>query len=80
MLQHTLTSNLLKNISGLDNYFAVGSQFVLAFELRPQRLTGLLFHVRSHKTSFNVFLMETQVTPLIFKMNNDSASGSNLKE
>ncbi|XP_045906061.1 laminin subunit alpha-3-like isoform X2 [Micropterus dolomieu] len=45
----------------LDNYFTVGSQFVLAFELRPQHLTGLLFHVRSHKTSLNVFLMENKV-------------------
>ncbi|XP_044054261.1 laminin subunit alpha-3 isoform X2 [Siniperca chuatsi] len=45
----------------LDNYFTVGSQFVLAFELLPQHLTGLLFHVRSHKTSLNVFLMENKV-------------------
>ncbi|XP_070764977.1 laminin subunit alpha-3 [Enoplosus armatus] len=45
----------------LDNYFTIGSQFVLAFELRPQHLTGLLFHVRSHKTSLNVFLMENKV-------------------
>ncbi|XP_074492138.1 laminin subunit alpha-3 isoform X2 [Sebastes fasciatus] len=45
----------------LENYFTVGSQFVLAFELRPQYLTGLLFHVQGHETSFNVFLMETKV-------------------
>lgn len=45
-----------------DNYFTVGSDFVLAFELRPQHLTGLLFHVQSLKTSLNVFLMGNRVT------------------
>ncbi|XP_067369206.1 laminin subunit alpha-3 isoform X2 [Channa argus] len=45
----------------LDNYFTVGSNFVLAFELRPQHLTGLLFHVQSDKTSLDVFLMENMV-------------------
>ncbi|XP_067453634.1 laminin subunit alpha-3 [Thunnus thynnus] len=45
----------------LDNYFTAGSDFVLAFGLRPQRLTGLLFHVQSHKASLNVFLMENKV-------------------
>ncbi|XP_078024626.1 laminin subunit alpha-3 [Epinephelus lanceolatus] len=45
----------------LDNYFSFGSPFALAFELRPQYLTGLLFHVQSHKASFNVFLMENKV-------------------
>ncbi|XP_050933340.1 laminin subunit alpha-3 [Lates calcarifer] len=42
--------------------FTVGSHFVLSFELRPQYLTGLLFHVPSDKTSFNVFLMENKVS------------------
>ncbi|XP_068581622.1 laminin subunit alpha-3 isoform X2 [Cebidichthys violaceus] len=45
----------------LENYFPAGSQFALAFELRPQHLTGVLFHVRGHKASLNVFLMETEV-------------------
>ncbi|KAK5907285.1 hypothetical protein CesoFtcFv8_005153 [Champsocephalus esox] len=45
----------------LENYFNAGSQLVLAFELRPQYLTGLLFHVQSHKTSLNVFLKENKV-------------------
>nr|XP_046248654.1 laminin subunit alpha-3-like [Scatophagus argus] len=45
----------------LDEYFPFGSQFVLSFELRPQYLTGLLFHVQSHKTSLNVFLKETKL-------------------
>lgn len=45
----------------VDNYFNVGSQFVLAFEFRPQHLTGLFFHVRGHKTRLDVFLMETKV-------------------
>ncbi|XP_075943399.1 laminin subunit alpha-3 [Anarhichas minor] len=45
----------------LENYFTFGSQFVLAFELRPQHLRGLLFHVRGHKASLNVFLMESKV-------------------
>lgn len=51
----------MRTISVLDNYFAAGSQFVLAFELRPQHLTGLLFHVESHEKSLNVFLMENKV-------------------
>ncbi|KAM6938145.1 laminin subunit alpha-4-like [Lycodopsis pacificus] len=45
----------------LENYFTFGSQFVLAFELRPQHLRGLLFHARGHKASLNVFLMESKV-------------------
>ncbi|XP_032381967.1 laminin subunit alpha-4-like [Etheostoma spectabile] len=45
----------------LENYFTVGSEFVLAFELRPQYLTGLLFHVQCHKASLNVFLKENKV-------------------
>ncbi|XP_039983754.1 laminin subunit alpha-3 isoform X2 [Xiphias gladius] len=45
----------------LDNYFTVGSHFVLSFELRPQYLTGLLFHARSAKASLNVFLRENKV-------------------
>uniref|UniRef100_UPI003AAC4457 laminin subunit alpha-3 n=1 Tax=Centroberyx gerrardi TaxID=166262 RepID=UPI003AAC4457 len=45
----------------LDKYFTVGSRFELAFELRPQHLTGLLFHVQSHKTSLNVFLRDNKV-------------------
>ncbi|XP_031724153.1 laminin subunit alpha-3 [Anarrhichthys ocellatus] len=45
----------------LENYFTFGSQFVLAFELRPQHLRGLLFHVRGHKASLSVFLMESKV-------------------
>ncbi|XP_053178329.1 laminin subunit alpha-3 [Scomber japonicus] len=45
----------------LDNYFTVGSQFVLTFELRPQHMTGLLFHVKNKKASLNVFLMDSKV-------------------
>ncbi|XP_071343066.1 laminin subunit alpha-3 isoform X2 [Trachinotus anak] len=45
----------------LDNYLTVSSHFVLSFELRPQYLTGLLFHVQSDEASFNVFLMENKV-------------------
>ncbi|KAI4828509.1 hypothetical protein KUCAC02_022593 [Chaenocephalus aceratus] len=45
----------------LENYFNAGSQLVSAFELRPQYLTGLHFHVQSHKTSLNVFLKENKV-------------------
>ncbi|XP_005479284.1 laminin subunit alpha-3 isoform X2 [Oreochromis niloticus] len=45
----------------LDNYFTVGSHFLLSFKLRPQHLTGLLLHVQSDKTSLNVFLMENKV-------------------
>ncbi|KAG7228737.1 hypothetical protein INR49_008515, partial [Caranx melampygus] len=44
-----------------DNYFAVGSNFVLSFELRPQYLTGLLFHAESDQASLDVFLMENKV-------------------
>ncbi len=71
MLHQTLISHLMRNISVLDNYFTFGSQFVLAFELRPQHLTGLLFHVRSHNTSLHVFLMENKVKPFTLRMNND---------
>lgn len=56
--------HLIKNISILDNYFTVGSHFLLSFKLRPQHLTGLLLHVQSDKTSLNVFLMENKVKPL----------------
>uniref|UniRef100_A0A8D3CTX3 Laminin, alpha 3 n=1 Tax=Scophthalmus maximus TaxID=52904 RepID=A0A8D3CTX3_SCOMX len=45
----------------LDNHFTVGPHFVLSFELRPQYLTGLLFHAQSEKASLNVFLMENEV-------------------
>lgn len=45
----------------LEKHFSVGSQFALAFEMRPQRLTGLLFHVQNRKTSLAVFINETKV-------------------
>ncbi|XP_059196910.1 laminin subunit alpha-3-like [Centropristis striata] len=45
----------------LEKYFGPGSQFVLAFELRPRYLTGLLFHVQSHTASLSVFLVENKV-------------------
>ncbi|KAF7659114.1 hypothetical protein LDENG_00003190 [Lucifuga dentata] len=45
----------------LDDYFTVGSHFVLAFELRPHQPTGLLFHFQSQKTSLHVFLTESKV-------------------
>lgn len=63
-LQEMLTSSLKTNISLLDNYFTFGSQFLLAFELHPQYLTGLLFHVQSQKVGLNVFLMENKVNEL----------------
>ncbi|XP_060887535.1 laminin subunit alpha-3 isoform X1 [Labrus mixtus] len=44
-----------------DHFFTLSSQFVLSFELRPEHLTGLLFHVSSHKSSFDVFLIENKV-------------------
>lgn len=48
-----------------EKYPTIGpTQFVLTFELRPQRLTGLLFHVQSHQTSLSVYLKETEVKPL----------------
>lgn len=46
----------------LDDPFAVADHFALTFELRPRRLTGLLFHARAHKTSFDVFLINNTVT------------------
>ena len=57
------TLTLIRTISVLENYFTIGSEFVLAFELRPQYLTGLLFHVQSRKSSLNVFLKENKVNP-----------------
>ncbi|XP_041646420.1 laminin subunit alpha-3-like [Cheilinus undulatus] len=44
-----------------DQFLSLSSQFVLSFELRPERLTGLLFYALSHKSSFGVFLMEEKV-------------------
>ncbi|XP_027146264.1 laminin subunit alpha-3-like isoform X1 [Larimichthys crocea] len=44
-----------------DYFFTTGSQFELAFELRPRYLTGLLFHVQNHNMSLDVFLNETEV-------------------
>lgn len=45
----------------LEIDFSAGSQFDLAFELRPQRLTGLLFHYWNDRMSFVVFMRETEV-------------------
>ncbi|XP_007550697.1 laminin subunit alpha-3 isoform X2 [Poecilia formosa] len=46
----------------LDNFFTDGSRFVLSFEMRPQHLTGLLFHFRSDgRSSLHVYLMENGV-------------------
>lgn len=47
--------------SAPDRTLYAGSQFVLVFELRPHRLSGLLFHAKNRKTSLNVFLNETEV-------------------
>lgn len=57
----------MRKICVPDNYFSVGANFVLAFELRPQYLTGLLFHVQSNKTSLSVFLIEKTVNHCIQK-------------
>lgn len=69
-LRVTVPTNrdLKKNFSILDNYFTVGSHFVLTFELRPRYLTGLLFHAQSDKTSLNVFLMENKARPFTHKI------------
>nr|XP_057929016.1 laminin subunit alpha-3 isoform X2 [Doryrhamphus excisus] len=45
----------------LDDYLTVGSHFVLTFELRPQHLTGLIFHFEGYKSSFSVFLIKSTV-------------------
>ncbi|XP_057697936.1 laminin subunit alpha-3 [Corythoichthys intestinalis] len=45
----------------LDDPFAVGDHFVLTFELRPRRLSGLLFHAQAQGTSFDVFLINNTV-------------------
>ncbi|XP_054646026.1 laminin subunit alpha-3 [Dunckerocampus dactyliophorus] len=45
----------------LDDYFTVGSHFVLTFELRPQYLTGLVFYFEGYKSSFSVFLIRSTV-------------------
>ncbi|XP_051929111.1 laminin subunit alpha-3 [Hippocampus zosterae] len=45
----------------LDDSFAADDHFALTFELRPRRLTGLLFHARGHKFSFDVFLINNTV-------------------
>lgn len=69
----SIIRTLIKNISILDNYFTVGSHFLLSFKLRPQHLTGLLFHIQSDKTSLNVFLMENKVKPLALVTTNWAA-------
>ncbi|XP_061594014.1 laminin subunit alpha-3 isoform X2 [Cololabis saira] len=46
----------------LDPFFALGSYFVLSFEVRPQHPEGLLFHFqRDNQSSLNVYLMENKV-------------------
>lgn len=40
---------------------SAGSQIDLAFELRPRRMTGLLFHFQNNGMSFVVFMRETEV-------------------
>ncbi|XP_049573616.1 laminin subunit alpha-3 isoform X1 [Syngnathus scovelli] len=45
----------------LDDPFAVGAHFALTFELRPHRVTGLLFHAQAHGSSFDVFLINNTV-------------------
>lgn len=50
-----------KSSSVPDKPLHAGSQFVLVFDLRPYRLSGLLFHANNLKTSLNVFLNETEV-------------------
>lgn len=60
-----------------EKYPTIDPQLVLTFDLRPQRLTGLLFHVQSHKSSLSVYLKETEVKPLTIRMNiNIQAFGS----
>lgn len=44
-----------------DKTLDAGSQFVLVFELRPRRLSGLLLHAKNRKTSLNMFLNEAEV-------------------
>ncbi|KAM7410348.1 hypothetical protein PAMA_001677 [Pampus argenteus] len=63
----TNIDDILNDVDKAYNYFSVGTDFELAFELRPQHLTGLLFHVRNHNASFNVFLIENKVS---VKVNN----------
>ncbi|XP_077464135.1 laminin subunit alpha-3-like isoform X2 [Stigmatopora argus] len=45
----------------LDDPIAVGDDFSLTFKLRPQRLTGLLFHAQSQGINLDVFLMNSTV-------------------
>ncbi|XP_077572386.1 laminin subunit alpha-3-like [Stigmatopora nigra] len=45
----------------LDDPIAVGDDFSLTFKLRPQRLTGLLFHAHSQGINLDVFLMNHTV-------------------
>lgn len=70
-----VTSDLMRSLSTLDDYFfTTGSQFELAFELRPRYLTGLLFHVQNHNISLDVFINETEVKPFTLTMNNDDTN------
>ncbi|XP_072771154.1 laminin subunit alpha-3-like [Nerophis lumbriciformis] len=46
----------------LDDYFTVGSHFVLTFELRPQRPRGLVFYFEGYGSSFRVFFIKNTVS------------------
>lgn len=49
------------NSSVPDKPLDAGPQFELVFELRPRRLSGLLFRAESGEASLSVFLNETEV-------------------
>ncbi|XP_054586009.1 laminin subunit alpha-3 isoform X3 [Nothobranchius furzeri] len=44
-----------------DETLTVGSDLLLSFELRPQHMTGLLFHFKGDKNSLNVYLLKNKV-------------------
>ncbi|KAL7867133.1 hypothetical protein AOLI_G00149470 [Acnodon oligacanthus] len=46
----------------LEKYFMLGAEFNLTFEVRPRKMTGLLFHCRGHHGhSLSVFLKKAEM-------------------
>lgn len=59
-----------------DKPLDAGPQFELVFELRPRRLSGLLFHAENREASLNVFLNETEVKLLLQNLEQSGGSAA----
>uniref|UniRef100_W5LF91 Laminin, alpha 3 n=1 Tax=Astyanax mexicanus TaxID=7994 RepID=W5LF91_ASTMX len=60
--------------AALEKYFILGADFNLTFEVRPENLTGLLFHSRGHHGhSLSVFLKKSK---MVVQMNDGAGDYS----